>query len=93
MKITVGTDVKRFWNVFGDFPNGIGDVCGQVIATENGYCYTDADCKLQAMLKAGTCLVTSRKDTFENVSDDAIKLRCLTSKFYFDGGEYDIYTQ
>jgi len=93
MKITVGLDVKRLWNVFGDFPHGRGDVSGTVVETDTGYCYANQDCRLTASLEKCLCGVFSRKDTFENVTDAPIKLRSLMSRFCYDGGEYDVYIQ
>lgn len=34
-----------------------------------------------------------REDTFENVSEEQVTLSSLASRFVFDGGEYEVYTQ
>ena len=37
--------------------------------------------------------VFTRNDVFENVSNESLDVQCLKSRFVFDGGEYQVYTQ
>lgn len=37
--------------------------------------------------------VFTRNDSFTNISDEDINVNCLKSRFVFEGGEYQVYTQ
>lgn len=83
--------------------NGIGDLfvlngsmslpVGEVEKTENGYRFEKDGYALTVALEYHRSGVIKRSDRIKNVSDQPIDLRCILSKFQFNGGEYEVYTQ
>ena len=66
---------------------------GEIEKTENGAIYKDDGYEVTTTITKHPSGVCVRKDVFKNVSDKAIDLRAVLSKFRFNGGEYEVYTQ
>lgn len=86
---TLGKDVKRFFRGYGSF----GEIRGEVERADKTVYQETDDYKIECVYEKDEYGVFSRKDTFTNKSDNDISVRCLKSRFLFEGGEYDVYTQ
>lgn len=86
-KLTKSAD--QLWNIKGSFGEFDAEVKSDVDAfyAENGYISVNAK-----ILKYdnGVCV---RKGSVKNISDQEVVLSSLSSKFTFDGGEYEVYSQ
>ena len=70
-----------------------GEITGD-IERQDGALFAEADgCKVTCRYECDEYGIISRKDSVENVSDAEISVTALKSRFVFDGGEYEIYTQ
>ena len=61
--------------------------------TDNGFLFTCDDYILKTELEKHPSGVTLRRDTVQNTSGRPLSIRAALSKFVFNGGEYDVYTQ
>ena len=80
---------EDFWCIGGDFGYVRGDVQkdGCSISSEKDKCFVHSEYKKD---DNGVIL---RKGKVKNISSDSIHIKCLLSKFLYDGGEYEVYTQ
>lgn len=83
------SDVKSLFHGCGSFGEIRGDLVkdGQTISQET------ADYKIQCEYEMDENGVLTRNDVFENVSGKPMSVTRLKSRFVFDGGEYQVYTQ
>ena len=87
MKLFDRSQPENLWYICGDFGKMQGDY--------------DADsCKLTGQeyvvcreLQKNADGVYTRTDTFQNISDRELTVRCLKSRFVLEGGDYEVYTQ
>lgn len=82
-------DAKAYFRVCGDF----GELSGNVERLDDTIYFENDSYKVECEYQKDEYGVFSRKDTFTNKSDKNINLSCLKSRFVFNGGEYDVYTQ
>ena len=61
--------------------------------TETGFLYKSSDFTITSDFYPHPSGVTKRIDRIKNVSDNPISLSSVLSKFMFNGGEYEVYTQ
>ena len=84
-----GEDSKCFFRSCGSF----GEVCGNVERSNHSiYRKTDAY-KISCTYYSDNYGVFTRNDVFENRSDIPLEITALKSRFVFEGGEYEVYTQ
>ena len=79
----------HLWNISGSFGRVEGDAktLHNVTSAEgNGW-------RVFAVTEKDESGVFIRRDTFENTSEDSVMLSSLSSRFTFDGGEWEVYTQ
>ncbi len=84
-----GEDAKCFFHGYGSFGEINGTVTrdGQTISHKTeAYALT---CQYE-MDEYGVC---TRNDVFQNISNQPVSLHSLHSRFVFEGGEYQVYTQ
>ena len=81
--------VHDMYTLKGSFAMPVGDI----EKTENGAIYKDEGYEVTTSITKHWSGVCIRKDVFKNVSDKAIDLRAVLSKFRFNGGEYEVFTQ
>jgi len=84
-----GQEAKGFFRGYGSF----GEICGDVTRQDNAIFRQTEDYRITCRYEADPYGVFTRKDSFQNVSDKMLDVRCLRSRFVFDGGEYEVYTQ
>lgn len=80
---------KQLYTVKGNF----SATAGEVQATENGYTFNGDGYKMTTVIDKHSSGVHIRRDVIENISEKPIELRAVLSKFTFNGGEYEVYTQ
>ncbi len=84
-----GNDSRMFWRAAGSFGELVGDV-----RRENGILSQEFDgCKITCEYKEDEYGVIYRKDVLENISDKSAYVTSIKSRFVFEGGEYEVYTQ
>jgi len=82
-------DVKAFFHGYGSF----GEINGTVKREKNTI-YQETDIyRITCSYDFDAYGVITRRDTFQNLSDHPITLNSIHSRFIFEGGEYDVYTQ
>lgn len=84
-----GGNIKSFFRAYGSF----GELRGTLETGENSVYHEDENLRIECRYEKDEYGVYSRKDTFTNKSGKDLNLRCLKSRFLFEGGEYDVYTQ
>ena len=84
-----GEEARMFWRAAGDF----GEIVGNVSRDENTVFKTTDQYKIGCTVTEDQYGVINRKDVFKNISDKPIVLTSLKSRFVFEGGEYEVYTQ
>lgn len=84
-----GTDVKSFFRGYGSF----GEIHGELQRDGQTIYQETKDYRIQCEYVQDDYGVFTRNDTFENVSEGPINVKCLKSRFIFEGGEYQVYTQ
>ena len=89
MKIVTDTNVKQLWNIGGDF----GELKGIAQPTGQGYAYSNEEYQLTALIEKGVQGVYSRQDTLKNISGRTLTVHSVTSKFQFEGSEFEVYVQ
>ncbi len=88
-KITDLTCAQDLWQITGDFETPTAPVC-----EEDGKYISKTDAFSISMTRDTDELgVTLQKSTFKNTSQNALCLDSFLSKFIFNGGEYEVYTQ
>ena len=84
-----GQEAKGFFRGYGSF----GEICGDVTREGNTVSRETGDYRITCRYEADEYGVFTRTDSFRNISDKPLDLRALRSRFVFDGGEYQVYTQ
>ena len=84
-----GDNVKNYFSCYGSF----GDIRGEVTRSEGRIFLQSEGYKLTSLFEEDKNGVISRRDSFENISDSPLNLRRFKSRFIFEGGEYEVYTQ
>ena len=82
-------DARNIWNISGDF----GNVCGSVSIDGGKYKSRNEHYSILDQTVTNNLGVNYRTGEFSNISSLPLTLTCLYSKFLFDDGEYDVYTQ
>lgn len=67
--------------------------CGELSATDTGFSFETEDYSVSSQFFSHSSGVNLRHDTLKNTSDKELSLRSVLSKFTFNGGEYEVYTQ
>lgn len=81
--------VKAFIHGYGSF----GEIQGTVEHKDNTVIQKTEEYRFECKYNFDKYGVCTREDSFANISDHPIKVNCLKSRFIFDGGEYQVYTQ
>ncbi len=81
--------ISELFTFHGSFPL----LNEKVTATENGFLIENSDLTLSSDFYPHPSGVTRRVDRIKNTSNKPISLRSILSKFVFNGGEYEVYTQ
>ena len=77
------------WTIYGSFGMVKGDVYGN-----NNFFYAECDsCQVCSAREEGENGVVLQTGALKNTSDNPISVHHIMSKFVFDGGEYEVYTQ
>ncbi|MBQ4515819.1 MAG: alpha-galactosidase [Clostridia bacterium] len=84
-----GNDAKCFFRGYGSF----GEINGELNRNEQELYHETDDYKINCTYKQDKYGVISRKDSFTNKSNKPLEVNCLKSRFVFEGGEYQVYTQ
>ncbi len=84
-----GNESKRFFRGCGSF----GQINGDVSRNENEIFYETDKYRINCEYQCDDYGVFTRNDTFTNKSNEDISVNCLKSRFVFEGGEYQVYTQ
>lgn len=66
---------------------------GELSAAADGYEFIGEDYSLKSVFTPHPSGVIERRDTITNTSGKTLSLRSVLSKFTFNGGEYEVYTQ
>ncbi len=88
-KLTEGMTADNVWSVYGSFGSADGKVTvmGEKIVTDGeGY-------KIESERKSFEHGVVRQTGKIVNTSEKEINVNYLMSKFVFDGGNYEVYTQ
>lgn len=75
--------------LLGNFPM----LKGRVETKENAAVYRDDTVRVTSSYTQHPFGITIRSDTVENISGNPICIRTALSRFQFNGGEYEVYTQ
>ena len=86
--VQTAEDALSLWNIQGTFGRVEGGVAEADALTAAGDGWA-----VRAEIKEDETGVFSRRDTFQNTSDGEMLLSSLSSRFTFDGGEWEVYTQ
>lgn len=84
--ITRGSDLFHAVGSFGVLRGTLENENGTLALVGDGY-------RLTSRVSENEESVFLREDSFENLSDSPMTLSSLASRFVFNGGEYDVYTQ
>ena len=82
-------EAKSFFRGYGSF----GEISGEIQRNAGSLYNETSEYKIECKYEADSCGVITRKDCFTNKSDKPIAINCLKSRFVFEGGEYEVYTQ
>lgn len=88
-KIDENTIASHVWNISGSF----GNVDGKITLNENRYSFNNKNVYVESEYHKHTNGVIVQNGFVRNDSDHEIYINTLSSKFRFDGGEYEVYTQ
>lgn len=75
--------------LLGDFPL----LEGALEHTENGFRFSSDTMEVMSTFQTHPSGVTVRRDSIRNCADRPLTIRTALSKFVFNGGEYEAYTQ
>ena len=75
--------------LLGDFPLPEGELTRQ----ENGFFFGNDTVEVSAVFENHPSGVVLRRDTVKNIAERPITIRTALSKFVFNGGEFEAYTQ
>ena len=84
-----GDEARMFWRVNESF----GELTGDVSRSYNTVFKQTDNYKIQCTYTIDEYGVINRKDVLKNITDKTINITSLKSRFVFEGGEYDVYTQ
>jgi len=84
-----GQEAKGFFRGYGSF----GEICGEVTREGSTVTRETEDYRISCRYEEDKHGVFTREDCFRNISGKPMDLRALKSRFVFDGGEYEVYTQ
>ena len=70
-----------------------GDLSGDLLRRDGSLQLQNQDCTVACAWEQDEHGVIYRKDTFRNDGNTPVTVRSLKSRFVFEGGEYEIYTQ
>ena len=90
MKVFARTETaKDIWTIRGNFGVFDGKLKndGDVLSAENGKIY------VESTIEKAENGVFVRHGRIKNISDGRVELNVVASKFTFDGGEYEVYSQ
>lgn len=87
MKIVTELSARQLWKIGGD----IAEPAGDAVKTDCGYVYENEQYRLTAVIEQGASGVCSRRDALKNLSDRPVTVNLISSRFRFDGGEYEAY--
>ena len=82
-------NVREMFRGYGSFGLISGELqknAGEIFCENELY-------RLQSKIELDESGVFTRQDAFKNISNEALHLHCLHSRFTFHGGEYEVYTQ
>ena len=82
-------DVSDIFTLHGSFAL----LSGEPVATDGGFEFEGNGLKLTANITKHPSGVVCRRDTVKNISDKPITISSALSKFVFNGGEHEVYTQ
>lgn len=82
-------NVRNLFKGYGSF----GEIKGALECDGNTVYNQTDDYRVECSYEKDECGVFLRKDTFTNKSQKDINIRSLKSRFVFEGGEYEVYTQ
>ena len=84
-----GTEAKGFFRGYGSF----GEIMGELTREGEAVIRQTEDYRITCRYEADEYGVFTRQDTFQNISGKPVTLDALRSRFVFNGGEYEVYTQ
>lgn len=82
-------DSREFFGICGSF----GQLRGQLTQQGQSLVCQTPDCSMTCCYEQDAYGVFTRQDTFRNLSDHTLTVTSLKSRFVFEGGEYQVYTQ
>lgn len=82
-------EAKNFFRGYGSF----GEISGEIQRSAGSLYRETSEYKIECEYETDSCGVITRKDCFTNKSDKPIEVKCMKSRFVFEGGEYEVYTQ
>lgn len=82
-------NVGDLMTLVGDFPLLEGELTRQ----ENGFRFVNDTVEITAAFEEHPSGVTVRRDSVKNLSNRPITIRTILSKFVFNSGEFEVYTQ
>ena len=82
-------NAKCYFSCYGSF----GDISANIERSEGTITLTGGEYTLCSRFSENEDGVISRRDSFTNTSDAPLELRRLKSRFVFEGGDYEVYTQ
>ena len=82
-------DSRQLFGGYGSF----GEVYGTLAQDNSAITLTAQDYQMTCAYEQDAYGIYTRQDTFQNCSDSPITIRNLKSRFVFEGGEYQVYTQ
>ena len=85
----IANRIDHLFVLCGDFPLPTGEV----EKTADGYRYEGEGYTVTSVITSHSSGVFRRCDVIQNTSDRDIPLRAALSKFLYNGGEYEVYTQ
>lgn len=82
-------NAKALWRVLGNF----GEISESINIDKSTIINETNSCITKCEYEKDAYGVFFRRDSFVNNSDKPVELNCLKSRFVFEGGEYEVYTQ
>ncbi len=82
-------DARNFFNISGDF----GELKSEVVISDNTYSAENDKVRVTSQITEYEHGLMVRRGKVVNISNENVTLNTLSSKFTFDGGEYEVYTQ
>lgn len=89
IRINGNTTADNVWSAYGSF----GMACGKIEIDENKIASKGENYEITCERKEVEHGVTVQTGRITNTSDKAISVTYLASKYVYDGGEYEVYTQ